>query len=423
MADTKDLSRPSARSFDRAILVVYAVILVVGIAYGLTISVISIHLADRYFKKESMGVLASVFALGIVSLSLPSGWVNRKLTPKRTLVGCLLGYAVCVLVFPMFDHFRGVAIARFFDGAFSVGVWVSCETILLFHAERTHKAFVMSLYAMAIATGYVLGPLIAKLLVPVAGTSAAFVGAAGLAVVAAIIAGVGLPLEQVKEDHGTELVNGEEDHITELPHEVGLAETPLLTVLSRIRTSCFATFAYGYFQASVVIFLPLFLIENKGIEKEKTIYVTAFFAAGMLLFSNVAARIGDRYGHLVVMRVLAAIGAATIASFVLVGHFWMMCAGVFVAGATLATISPVSLALQGVVTRARDLSRANAFYNAFYAAGMLVGPPISSVLFSKYSGAVMIYHLAVLFFLLTGFTWLCRNDDPAGRRGRVEVVL
>jgi MFS family permease len=412
-----------SRSFDRAILVVYAVILVVGIAYGLTISVISIHLADRYFKKESMGALASVFALGIVTLSLPSGWVNRKLTPKRTLVGCLLGYAVCVLVFPMLGHFRGVAIARFFDGAFSVGVWVSCETILLFHAERAHKAFVMSLYAMSIALGYILGPILSKVVVvPLAGTSAAFVCAAGLAVLAAVIAGVGLPLEEVNEDHGKDLVAGEEDHIEDLPHEVGLAETPLGTVLSRIRTSCFATFAYGYFQASVVIFLPLFLIESKGVEKEKTIYVTAFFAAGMLLFSNVAARIGDRYGHLVVMRVLATVGAATIGSFVLVGQFWLMCAGVFIAGATLATISPVSLALQGVVTRARDLSRANAFYNAFYAAGMLVGPPISSVLFAKISGAAMIFHLAGLFFLFAAFTWVYRNDDPARRKANWKNV-
>jgi len=401
--------------FDRAIKVTYAVIGVIGVAYGLTISVISIHLAALSFTKESMGFLASVFALGIVLVSLPAGWVNRKLTPKRTLIGCLVGYAACVLVFPFFGHFPGVATARFFDGAFSVGVWVSCETILLFHADRTHKAFIMSLYAMSIALGYVLGPIIAKVLVPLLGTPAAFVGAAVLALLAAGIAGFGLPLEEISEEHHKEIAPGDEEHIEELPHEAGLSETPLLTVLKRIRTSCFATFAYGYFQASVVIFLPLFLIENKNIAKEKTIYITAFFAAGMLLFSNVAARVGDRFGHLIVMRILALVGACTIASFVLIDQFWLMCLAVFVAGATLATISPVSLALQGVVTRTRDLSRANAFYNAFYAAGMLVGPPLSSVIFAKGSGPAMIYHLSALFFSLTAFTWAYANDDPSWR--------
>ena len=45
------------------------------------------------------------------------------------------------------------------------------------------------------------------------------------------------------------------------------------------KTSCLATFAYGYFQASVVLFLPLFLIEAKDVPKEQTILITAFFAA------------------------------------------------------------------------------------------------------------------------------------------------
>src|SRR5690606_36546463 len=145
----------------------------------------------------------------------------------------------------------------------------------------------------------------------------------------------------------------------------------------RIKTSCLGTFAYGYFQASVVLFLPLYLIESKHVPEERTSLVTAFFAAGMLTLSAWVNRVGDRHGHLLVMRFLATIGGAMIASFVLLSSFWAMCAAVFVAGATLASISPVSLALQGVVTERRDLGRANALYNASYAVGMLLGPSIS----------------------------------------------
>src|SRR6185295_18734027 len=78
-------------------------------------------------------------------------------------------------------------------------------------------------------------------------------------------------------------------------------------LLFQIKTSCFATFAYGYFQASVVLFLPLFLIENKGVRTEQTIAIPAIFALGMLLFSNYAGALGDRRGHLLVMRSLASI--------------------------------------------------------------------------------------------------------------------
>src|SRR6185295_4001087 len=162
--------------------------------------------------------------------------------------------------------------------------------------------------------------------------------------------------------------------------------TPMSAIAWRIKTSCFATFSYGYFQASVVLFLPLFLIKEKQVPEGRTILVTAFFAAGMLVASSIVSRLGDRHGHLLVMRVLGTIGGMMVASFVLLDSFALMCAAVFVAGATLASISPVSLALQGIVTPPRDLGRANALYNAAYAAGMLIGPPISSLLFTRYGG-------------------------------------
>jgi nitrate/nitrite transporter NarK len=89
-----------------------------------------------------------------------------------------------------------------------------------------------------------------------------------------------------------------------------------LKLVWRIKTSCFATFAYGYFQASVVLFLPLYLVESKGIAREQTVLIPAFFAAGMLLFSNVAGRLGDRIGHLRVMRGLALVGMTMVLGFV-----------------------------------------------------------------------------------------------------------
>jgi MFS family permease len=186
-------------------------------------------------------------------------------------------------------------------------------------------------------------------------------------------------------------------------------------VLWRIKTSCFATFTYGYFQSSVVLFLPLFLIADKHIAKEQTIVIPAFFAGGMLLFSNVAGRFGDRLGHLKVMRALALVGLCMILGFVLLDTYAAMCAAVFVAGATLASISPVSLALQGVVCEKRDFSRATSIYNAFYAAGMLIGPPVSSLLFQRLGGGAMLVHLAGLWLAFVLFTVAFAADDPANR--------
>ncbi|MDB4944256.1 MAG: putative glucarate transporter [Labilithrix sp.] len=387
---------------DTNIWVVYAAIVVLGIAYGTSISVLAVHLAVLGISKQAMGGLAATFALGIVVFSIPVGSIVARFGAKPSFAAALAGYTVCVSIFPLLGSLTSIGIARFFDGAFSVGVWVSAETALLARSDKENKGMVMGLYAIAVALGYVIGPLLASVIVAHWSTSAAFhvAGAFGAASVAVVMF----------------LLDREDPGSAHHAHGGGAeADAPRMTarqILWRVKTSCFGTFAYGYFQASVVLFLPLFLIEERGIAPEKTIYTTAFFAAGMLSMCIFAGRLGDRHGHLLVMRVLASVGTVMVASFVLLPSFALMCAAVFVAGATLASISPVSLALQGVVTPRAELGRANGFYNAVYAVGMLMGPPVSGALSARWGGGVMLYHLAALWAAFVVFTTVFAADDP-----------
>ncbi|MBL8602794.1 MAG: MFS transporter [Myxococcales bacterium] len=398
-----------SRITDRNIFVIYGTTLLLGAGYGVSISLSSLHLDARHFSKHDIGKLASWFALGVVLLSLPMGALIRRFSARAVLITSLLGYAVCVTLFPRLLSYEAVAASRLFDGAFSVGVWVSSETILLSRAARGQKAYVTSLYAVSIGLGYVVGPLLARLLAAFAPVETAFAVAGLLSLSAALLAIARLAPDVAATHHRA--ADG-------APSTVSAR-----TLVWRIKTSCFGTFAYGYFQSSVVLFLPLFLIESKGIARDQTILIPAFFAAGMLTFSNVAGRASDRVGHLKVMRVLAVIGAAMTASFVLLSHFSAMALAVFVAGATLASISPVSLALQGVVTEPENYSRSNAIYNVFYAAGMLLGPYVSSLVFERGGGVGMLLHLAALWSAFALFGLVYAGDDPAARRGPATVVV
>jgi MFS family permease len=390
---------------DRNIWVIYGAILILGTAYGIAISLIAHHLDIHGFDKIQMGSLASWFALGIVALSLPMGKIIGKTSAKGTLLACLVGYAVTVSTFPMLRSYAAVAVDRFFDGAFSVGIWVSCETILLARADRAIKAHVTSLYAVSIAIGYVVGPLVAEVVIHVATMGEAFLVSGGLAASAAVFVALYLDPDRALDPAASTVEGASISEPTETVTTGAL--------LARIKTSCFATFAYGYFQASVVLFLPLYLVEAKGVARDKTILVTFFFALGMLLFSNVAGRAGDKLGHLFVMRVLGIIGTTMVLGFIAVSSFTLMAMAVFVAGATLASISPVSLALQGVVTEPSNYNRSNALYNAFYALGMLGGPRVSSLLFARWGGGAMLLHLAALWTLFVLFTVVYWRDDPA----------
>ncbi|WP_437663344.1 MFS transporter [Sorangium sp. So ce1182] len=400
---------------DRNIWLIYGAIFLLGLAYGIAISLTAVFLDARGFNKRDIGLLASCFALGIVLLSLPMGALIRRFSAKTTLVLSLAGYAGAVGVFPFLPGFASIAAVRFLDGACSVGIWVSCETILLARSDKDNKAFVTSLYAVAMALGYVLGPLCAKGIVALASMPSAFVVSCVVSALSAL-----LVLARLDHDPPEALAHGEAG-------APAGAEPPAssASILWRIKTACFATFAYGYFQASVVLFLPLYLMASKGVTLDQTILIPAFFAVGMLSFTNIFGRIGDRRGHLALMRVLGAVGTLMILGFVYLDQYTAMCVAVFIAGATLASISPLSLALQGTVTAPRDYSRANSIYNVFYAAGMLLGPPASSALYEAEGGVAMLYHLAALWAAFVVFTMVFSGDDPAsrrGERGRLEVA-
>jgi len=274
---------------------------------------------------------------------------------------------------------------------------------LLSRADPDHKAFTMSLYTVTLALGYILGPILARLIVIAAPLTAAFGVAALFALGAASYVVARLEPDSAGESRAHEVAHAASG-------ESGWS------ILWKIKASCFATFAYGYFQATVVLFLPIYLMESKGILRERTIVIPAFFAAGMLLFSNVVGRFGDRMGHLAVMRGLAAIGTSMILGFVFLDAYPLMCAAVFIAGASLATISPISLALQGAQCEASEYSRATAIYNTFYAGGILLGPPIAGRLFARSGGELMLYHLAALWMAFITFSILFARDDPRARR-------
>jgi len=382
---------------------IYRITFALGMAYGTAISVIALFLDAHGFGKLAIGKLAAWFAAGIVAFSLPMGPLVRRFSAKHVLAASLAGYAAAVTAFPFMRSFWAIAALRFFDGACSVGVWVSSETILLSRAGKENKAFVTSLYAIAVACGYVGGPIAAWVCNKFLPLEFAFMMAGLIAIAASAYVLLRLAPDLRQER-------------PEAHRLAATSERSTLELLGRIKTSCFGTFAYGYFQASVVLFLPLYLMEHKGVTQPQTMVIPAYFAGGMLLFSNYAGRLGDRYGHLLLMRVLGVIGMTMVLGFVWLDSYPVMCAAVFIAGASLASISPVSLALQGVVARPSEYERGTSIYNAFYAAGMLLGPPVSSYLFETRGGAVMLEQLALLWALFVLFAFRYRADDPAALR-------
>jgi len=405
---------------DRNIWLINISILFVGAASGVAISLLALHLDDRGFDEGEIGALAAWGAAGIVLAASVMGWLIKKFTSKAILVTSLFLYGGTVLILPYATvAFESAALLRIVDGAASAGIWICCETILLARAQADAKATVTSLYAACISIGYMLGSVLANQVAQAYSLEVAFMVGGALSALTALIVWARLDsmAPEVCSDNYLEGVDAHEPE--PCVHEVGKNEGKLSTFLLiwKIKNSCFGNFSYGYFQASVVLFLPLYLIADKGISREETMLIPAFFAFGMLLFVNAAGVLGDRWGHLRLMRILGVIGACTVIGFVVLNQFFMMALAVGLAGATLASISPISLALQGVILPPKEYGRGSSVYNGFYALGMMLGPAVTGAIFQVAGGPAMLYHLAALWGAFVLFTLVFSEDDPAAARG------
>ena len=405
---------------DHNIRVAYLLCLTLGVAYGMVLAIVSLYLSgERGYDEPTIAGMAAFFSVGIAACAVPMGMLVRKLTPRVVLAISLLGYGLAVGVFPFMPGFAGLAGARAFDGAFSVGVWITLETILLMRTTSLNRGFVTSLYSIVLAVGYVLGSVITYVMTKFLPDWVVFVAAGGLAALGAL---GGLVLL----DRNIQPVEGSEHAVEAAPGNTGAQPVvdssstglSMVSLYWRIKTACMPTFMYGYFQASLVLFLPLFLIEERNIGADETKLMVAFFSIGMVVCVGFVGHLGDRVGHLKIMRALVAIGALITASVVFLPTYPLIAAAVFIAGGALAPLWPLGLALQSLIVDPRDYNRSNALLNASYAIGTLAGPIISGFVKRAYGGEVMFLHLAALWLVVLGMTIAFRRDDPSLRPRR-----
>lgn len=405
---------------DRNIRTAYVVCGMTGTAYGMVTAVVAVYLNKvRHIDELVIGELAMFFSFGIAACSVPMGLLIKRLSPRTMLALALLGYAGATALFPFMQTFTGLATARGLDGAFSVGVWVSLETILLMRTTTQHRGLITSLYTISMAFGYGAGSIVGWLIMKMYPIPNVFVGAGLFATVAAMIGFVFLQRD-IQPIPGSSHV---EDHPT--PEASSIGRPALGSLYWKIKTACIPTFTYGYFQASLVLFLPLFLIEARHVPKEDTSLLVGCFAGGMAASVVFVGRFGDKFGHLKTVRSLAGLGVLLTASLVFLPSYALVALCVLLAGASLAPIWPLSLALQSLIVDPRDFSRSNALLNGSYGLGTLMGPLVSGYLFKYYGGEVMFLHIAVLWAFALAATVGFRRDDPSFRaiaRARAQAA-
>ncbi len=390
-----------ARLPDRNLWVVYRTMIVLSTAYGIALAVMPMVLEHRGMGPGVVGELASCFALGLVLFAAPSGAVVRRLSARWTLVISIVGYGAMIGIIPLLGSFGSLAIDRFVDGLFSMGAWMSGEMLVLWRAPRHDKALATSLSASFTMGGYPIGAAISFGISSWLTPEHRFVLAGVIACIAAIVCATGLDPDPKIEPEEEEKSSG--------------ATSSVLELAWRIKTSCAATFASGFFQSSGALFIPRFMVDERHVPEEQASVVVGLVGLGMLLFASPAGRLGDRIGHLRVMRMLAIAGLCGMLAFLVLDSFVAMCVVIVIAGGAITSMPPLSLALQGVIARPDEYTRTNSIFNVFFASGLVIGPFLTGRVFDAWGGSAMLWLFAGLWAVFVALSLVFRNDDPRMR--------
>lgn len=396
-----------ARLPDRNLWVVYRTMIVLSTAYGIALAVMPMVLEHRHLGPDVVGELASFFALGLVLFAAPSGAVIRRFSARWTLAVAIVGYGVMIGIIPLLGSYTSLAVDRFVDGLFSMGAWMSGETLVLWRAPRADKALATSLSASFTMSGYPIGAAISLGISGWLSPEHRFVLAGAIACAAAVVAATGLDPDPVLPPHEVEQGSGAGAGPT--------TRTGTLALAWRIKTSCAATFASGFFQSSGALFIPRLLVDERHVPEEHASVVVGLVGLGMLLFASPAGRLGDRIGHLAVMRLLALAGLLGMLAFFVLDSFAAMCVVILIAGGAITSMPPLSLALQGVIAQPDEYTRTNSIFNVFFASGLVVGPFLTGRVFHAHGGTGMLVLFASLWAVFVALSLVFRKDDPRAR--------
>ncbi|AKV00389.1 putative multi-drug efflux transporter [Labilithrix luteola] len=378
---------------------IYASIFLLGLAIGAESSVLALFLRSASLSSEKIGSLATAYAAGGVAISALLGRVVGRVGAIRTLAVALVALGLAIAVLPVAAHSTtGLYAGRVVEGAALVAVWVGYEAALFSRAKPAHRATVSTLYAMVLALGYVIGPLVARALFPFGVAALPFWFAA------AVTIGNGLSITAFSRERGGASMAPAADEPS--------ADASFASLAWKVKTTGFGMFAAGYLKASLILFLPLYLVDHRGLLTEEPPLVLSAYAAGSLLFTHFAGRLGDRHGHLVLMGMLSAIGGLALFGVLFVDAVTAMCLISAVAGATLGAISPLGMALQASIAKRTEYGRAMSLSNGLYAAGTLAGPFVTGVLYAQAPRMAMI-QVAAMWLVFTAFCIVFAADDPA----------
>ncbi len=166
-----------------AIMAVVLGVTAFALSQGLTYPLISLVLNGRGISEGLIGLNASVFAIGLAVATLSVGRLTAHIAGKGLIITGLIGCAMCLAAFALFDILWVWFVARFLLGFFASLIFMLGGAWLNTACPDRLRGRVSGLYGGGLCAGFAAGPLA----IPAFGTENGFAFAL-LAVYLALVA-------------------------------------------------------------------------------------------------------------------------------------------------------------------------------------------------------------------------------------------
>ena len=390
---------------DKTLLGLISAVFLMMVGVGMIVALLPQRIVDLDGNGQSVGYLASAFAISYIVLQVPIGTLSDKLGFKPFLI---LGYLLCFITGLSF-YFSSSSImiflSRLLQGAGEAPIWALAPALLSLKFPLA-KGKVMGMYNAVIHLGLTVGPILGVLLAKVWKANEVFLVYAILCLLGAVI--IYLFVDNANK-RDIELNNCVDfNNIFKLISD-GQA------LLALVGITLYGA-GYGIFLTSI----PTFLLQDKGFS---SVYIGIFFSLFYVAISIsqvITGSLSDKFGpnlFMIIGLILAAVGIFAVplldSSWILIMlTFASLGLGIFYLASMAFLNETVAESLKGTISGA---------YYLFWGIGMFFGPPILSMIaqYITFKLALVAYAL-ILIITASGMAIILNSKRGVPNRANVK---
>ncbi|EIW18739.1 MULTISPECIES: MFS transporter [Pelosinus] len=390
---------------DKTLLGLISAVFLMMVGVGMIVALLPQRIIDLDGNGQSVGFLASTFAISYIVLQVPIGTLSDKLGFKPFLI---LGYLLCFITgffFYISSSSIMIFLSRFLQGAGEAPIWALAPALLSLKFPLA-KGKVMGMYNAVIHLGLTIGPILGVLLAKVWKANEVFLVYAILCLLGAVIIYLFVDSANKRDIKLNKSVDF--NNIFKL-----ISDRQALLALVGI--TLYGA-GYGIFLTSI----PTFLLQDKGFS---SVYIGIFFSLFYVAISIsqvVTGSLSDKFGpnlFMIIGLILAAVGIFSVplldSSWILIMlTFASLGLGIFYLASMAFLNETVAESLKGTISGA---------YYLFWGIGMFFGPPVLTMIaqYITFKLALVAYAV-ILIITASGMAIIMNSKRSVPNRAYVK---